>query len=104
MLRNLPSQVGSMVLRVLLLSAVIAAIPVLTRAQTAADAPTEKNAPEGQLPQKPAVKTVPPDLIPTLVKPVVSCEQTCAQSKAFDPSFQRHPPHGEKREIAGHQS
>ncbi len=92
MLRNLPSQVGSMVLRVLLLSAVIAAIPVLTRAQTAADAPTEKNAPEGQLSQKPAVKTVPPDLIPTLVKPVVSCEQTCAQSKAFDPSFQRNPP------------
>jgi hypothetical protein len=35
---------------------------------------------------------VPQDLIPTLVKPQASCEQACAESKAFNPSFQRNPP------------
>ncbi len=91
MRRNLSPRFASILGPVLILSAAMAVVPGLACSQSVPAASKEGTA-ESRRSQKPVTKTVPPDLIPTLVKPVVSCEQTCAQSKAFDPSFQRNPP------------
>jgi hypothetical protein len=90
--RTFSPQGRSTFVPVLILSVVTAVIPVLSRSQATPDVSQGKPTSERRVPKEPAIKTVPQDLIPTLVKPQVSCEQTCAQSKAFDPSFQRNPP------------
>ncbi len=93
--RNLSPLCRSRLVRLSFLVAVVFSLPGLAYPQSAPADSKEKTAntaPKNRAPQKPVAKTVPQDLIPTLARPVVSCEQTCAQSKAFDPSFQRHPP------------
>ena len=82
---------GAMLFQILLFAVISAAVPAPADSQTGLAGPKKTSAPQ-QRTKTPAVAAVTQDLIPTLVKPAASCEKSCAESKAFDPSFRRNPP------------